>query len=43
VGKIAESMGYRTPFIWLRSQQFITQLRKMNGGPNAIGETRAPG
>lgn len=43
VGNIAASMGYRTPFIWLKPQQFITSLRKMNGGPNAIGTTRAAG
>jgi hypothetical protein len=40
VGDIAASMGYQTPFIWLKPQQFITSLRKMNGGPNAIGSTR---
>jgi len=39
VAEIAASMGYKTPFIWLRPQQFITQLREMNGGPNAIGRT----
>jgi len=39
VADIAASMGYRTPFIWLRPQQFITKLREMNGGPNAIGST----
>lgn len=32
VGDIARSMGYKTPPIWLRPQQFITQLREMNGG-----------
>ncbi|MBD9372485.1 hypothetical protein IB238_07615 [Rhizobium sp. ARZ01] len=31
-GEIAKSMGYKTPPIWLRPQQFITQLREMNGG-----------
>lgn len=40
VASIASSMGYRTPFIWLKPQHFITSLRKMNGGPNAIGTTR---
>lgn len=39
VADIASSMGYKTPFIWLKPQQFITSLRKMNGGPNAIGST----
>ena len=39
VADIAASMGYKTPFIWLRPQKFITQLREMNGGPNAIGRT----
>ena len=29
VGDIAKSMGYKTPPIWLRPQQFITQIRKM--------------
>jgi hypothetical protein len=43
VGDIAASMGYKTPFIWLPPQQFITSLRKMNGGPNAIGTTRSSG
>lgn len=46
VADIARSMGYRTPAIWLRPQQFVTRLREMNGGPNAIGSTaptdRAP-
>jgi hypothetical protein len=32
VAEIARSMGYRTPPIWLRPQQFVTQLREMNGG-----------
>ena len=32
---IAKSMGYKTPAIWLRPQQFMTQLREMNTGPNA--------
>jgi hypothetical protein len=29
-GEIARHMGYKTPGIWLRPQQFITQLREMN-------------
>lgn len=32
VASIARSMGYKTPSIWLRPQQFITKLREMNGG-----------
>ncbi|QRM57925.1 hypothetical protein [Sinorhizobium sp. BG8] len=32
VADIARSMGYKTPSIWLRPQQFITRLREMNGG-----------
>jgi hypothetical protein len=40
VGDIARSMGYKTPFHWLMPQQYITSLRKMNGGPDAIGWTR---
>lgn len=40
VGSIASSMGYSTPFIWLKPQQFITSLRKMNVVPNAIGMTQ---
>ena len=32
VGDIASSMGYSTPGIWLRPQQFITRLREMNEG-----------
>lgn len=32
VGDIAQSMGYKTPSIWLRPQQFITKLREMNTG-----------
>jgi hypothetical protein len=31
-GEIARHMGYKTPGIWLRPQQFITQLREMNTG-----------
>jgi hypothetical protein len=30
VGDIARHMGYKTPGIWLRPQQFITDLREMN-------------
>lgn len=40
VAKIARSMGYKTPFIWLEPRVFITRLREMNGGSDAIGETR---
>ncbi len=36
---IARSMGYKTPSIYLMPQQFMTKLREMNGGPNAIGTT----
>ena len=43
VGDIARSMGYKTPGIWLRPQQYITELREMNGGPNAIGYTGPAG
>jgi hypothetical protein len=32
VADIARSMGYKSPGIWLRPQQFITKLRQMNGG-----------
>lgn len=32
VADIARSMGYKTPGIWLRPQQFVTKLREMNGG-----------
>ncbi|MFD2346830.1 hypothetical protein GHK62_19395 [Sinorhizobium terangae] len=32
VAEIARSMGYKTPGIWLRPQEFITKLRQMNGG-----------
>jgi len=41
VGDIARSMGYRAPFHWLRPRMYITRLREMNGGPNAIGVTRS--
>lgn len=41
VGDIARSMGYRAPFHWLRPQQFITQLRKMNPGPPRIRQIRS--
>ncbi|TKT81463.1 hypothetical protein [Aquamicrobium sp. LC103] len=37
VADIARSMGYKTPFIWLRPQQFIIQLREMNGGTGYTG------
>ncbi|WP_274425635.1 hypothetical protein [Chelativorans sp. YIM 93263] len=40
VAEIARSMGYKTPFIWLKPRVFITKLREMNGGPDAIGVTR---
>ncbi|MBB3309404.1 hypothetical protein FHT78_001133 [Rhizobium sp. BK196] len=30
VADIAKHMGYKTPGIWLRPQQFITRLREMN-------------
>ncbi len=43
VGEIAGSMGYKAPGIWLRPQQYITKLREMNGGPNAIGYTGPAG
>lgn len=32
VADIARSMGYKTPAIQLRSQQFVTKLREMNAG-----------
>jgi hypothetical protein len=32
VANIARHMGYKTPGIWLRPQQFITKLREMNTG-----------
>ena len=32
---IAKSMGYKTPPIWLRPQQFMTELREMNTGSSA--------
>lgn len=32
VADIAKHMGYKTPSIWLRPQQFITNLREMNTG-----------
>ena len=43
VGKIARSMGYKTPGIWLRPQLYVVKLREMNGGPNAVGYTGPPG
>jgi hypothetical protein len=30
VADIAREMGYKTPPIWLRPQQFMTKLREMN-------------
>jgi hypothetical protein len=39
VADIARSMGYKTPAIWLRPQQFITKLREMNTRSNATGST----
>ena len=32
---IARHMGYKTPAIWLRPQEFMTKLREMNAGSNA--------
>jgi hypothetical protein len=32
VADIARSMGFKTPSIWLRPQQFITRLRELNEG-----------
>jgi len=32
VADIARHMGYKTPGIWLRPQQFVTNLRQMNTG-----------
>lgn len=43
VADIASFMGYKTPGIWLLPRDFITKLRTMNGGPNAIGYTGPPG
>ena len=43
VADIAKFMGYKTPGIWLMPRDFITKLRQMNGGPNAIGYTGPPG
>lgn len=43
VGDIARSMGYKVPGHLLRPQQYITKLREMNGGPNAIGYTGPAG
>ena len=36
VGDISRHMGYKTPAIWLRPQQFITQLREMNTESNGL-------
>jgi hypothetical protein len=38
-GDIARSMGYKVPSKYLRPQQFITKLREMNTGPNAVADT----
>jgi hypothetical protein len=35
VANIARFMGYKTPGIWLRPQEFMTKLREMNAGSNA--------
>ena len=35
VADIARSMGFKTPAIWLRPQQFMTKLREMNTSPSA--------
>lgn len=43
VADIAKFMGYNPPGIWLMPRDFITKLRQMNGGPNAIGYTGPPG
>ena len=43
VADIAKFMGYDPPGIWLMPRDFITKLRQMNGGPNAIGYTGPPG
>ena len=43
VGDIARHMGYKTPGHLLRPQHYITKLREMNGGPNAIGYTGPAG
>ncbi len=39
LGDIASSMGYRAPNQWLMPRDYITRLRKMNGGKDAIGWT----
>jgi hypothetical protein len=39
VADIARFMDYKAPAIWLRPKKFVTRLREMNGGPNAIGTT----
>ena len=33
---IARFMGFKTPGIWLRPQQFMTELREMNTGPQPV-------
>ncbi len=39
VGDIAGSMGYRATLHWLMPRDYVTNLRKVNGGPDAIGWT----
>ena len=36
---IAKSMGYKTPPIWLRPQQFMTELREMNTTSSAANKS----
>jgi hypothetical protein len=38
-GDIARFMGLRTPFTWLRPQQFIEHLREMNAGRQDAADT----
>jgi hypothetical protein len=38
---IARFMGFKTPPIWLRPQQFMTRLREMNTAPGAAAVTTA--
>lgn len=35
---VANFMGFKTPPIWLRPQQFMTRLREMNTDPNAADD-----
>ncbi len=35
-GDVAVSMGYRGNFHWLTPRNYVTSLRKMNGGPDPI-------